>query len=189
MILAHRTIAALADLGHQVEFLMSTQAAYTASLEMGKEYGSPTKFLASFSMEQQEKIQLHGFQDVGCAIASGSYLTDGMVIVPCSMTTIAAIAVGLGDNAIRRGADVVLKERRPLVLVPREAPFSTLHLENLHKLSLLGATIVPPIPAWYTQPKSLEDVENFIVGKVLDALGVKHALYPRWNGRHKGHKA
>ncbi len=178
MILALRTLRALTDLGHSVELAMSQHALYTASLELGKEYASPSKFISH--VEHQNRITIHSSQDVGCAIASGSFQTDGMLIIPCSVATIAALSIGLGDNALRRAADVTLKERRPLVIVPREAPFSELHLENMLKLSRLGATIVPPIPAWYTNPQSLEDIENFIVGKALDALKIEHSLYPRW---------
>ncbi len=178
IILALRTLEALTTLGHHVELTMSQYALYTAALEMGKEYSTPTKFLSH--IKNSDLVTLHSNQDVGCAIASGSFITDGMIIIPCSVTTLAAVAVGLGDNALRRAADVTLKEKRPLIIVPREAPFSEIHLENMLKLSRMGTTILPPVPAWYTQPKSLEDVENFIVGKVLDALKVDHSLYPRW---------
>jgi 4-hydroxy-3-polyprenylbenzoate decarboxylase len=101
------------------------------------------------------------------------------------MTTVAALAIGLGDNALRRAADVTLKEKRPLILVPRETPFSTLHLENLHKLSVLGAVILPPVPAWYNKPTSIEDMENFIIGKILDVLRLSHNLYQRWKSPFK----
>lgn len=180
VVLASRLIEALVRAGHHVEFLMSQYAVYTATLELGKEFGTAAKFLSRLPAEIKEKVTLHAIQDVGCAVSSGSYPVDGMIIIPCSMTTVAAIAAGLGDNALRRAADVSLKERRPLILVPRETPFSELHLENLLKLSRLGATIIPPIPAWYTEPKTIEDVENFIVGKVLDLLKVEHSLYKRW---------
>lgn len=180
IVLAHRLIHTLATLGHRIELVMSHYALYTATLELGKEFGTPAKFISHFPTSIQEKITTHAIQDVGCAIASGSYLVDGMIIIPCSMTTVAAIAMGLGDNALRRAADVSLKERRPLILVPRETPFSELHLENLLKLSRLGAIILPPVPAWYTEPVTLEDVENFIVGKVLDSLRIEHQLYKRW---------
>ena len=101
------------------------------------------------------------------------------------MATLAAIACGLSDNLLRRAADVTLKEKRPLVIVPRESPFSEIHLENMLKLAKCGAAIVPPIPAWYTEPKSIADMENFIVGKALDALKIEHDVYPRWTGSLK----
>lgn len=178
MVLALRLIDALTQGGHSVELTMSKAALYTASLELGKEYATPEKFIAK--IENKKQVSIQPSQDTGCAIASGSFLTDGMIIVPCSMTTLAAVAMGLGDNVLRRAADVTLKERRQLIIVPREAPFNQIHLENMLKLSRMGATILPPIPAWYTEPKSLEDVENFIVGKILDVLKIEHSLYPRW---------
>jgi len=178
VILALHTLRALTNRGHHVELTISQYALYTAAIELGKEYSTLSKFMSQ--IERQELVTLHSNQDVGCAIASGSFVTDGMIIIPCSVTTLAAVAIGLGDNALRRAADVTLKEKRPLIIVPREAPFSEIHLENMLKLSRLGATIVPPVPAWYTNPKSLEDVENFIVGKVLDVLKIEHDLYPRW---------
>lgn len=180
MILALHTLRALTELGHEVELVMSQPALYTAAHELGKDLNTPAKLISTLPLVDQKKVRVHPIHDVGCSIASGTYPTDGMVIIPCSMATVAAIACGLADNVLRRAADVTFKEKRPLVIVPREAPFSTLHLENLLKLSRLGAVIVPPIPAWYTEPKSLEDVELFIVGKVLDALGLAHTLYKPW---------
>jgi len=182
IILAKRLAEELLQRGHELELIFSQYALYTASLEMGKEYRTASKFVNHLPC--REKIRIYSIHDVGCAVASGSYSTDGMIIIPCSMATIAAIATGLSDNALRRAADVSLKEKRSLIVVPREAPLSELHLENLLKLARLGATIVPPVPAWYTEPKSLEDVENFIVGKVLDSLKIEHTLYPRWTASH-----
>lgn len=180
VILASRLIAALTDKDHAVELVMSQNALYTATLELGKEYKSAAKFVSHLPPSAQQRVTIHPIHDVGCAIASGSYPVEGMVVIPCSMATVAAIAVGLSDNVLRRAADVTLKEKRPLILVPRETPLSEIHLENLCKLSRYGATILPPVPAWYTEPKSLEDVENFIVGKVLDCLHIEHSLYKKW---------
>ena len=180
VVLARRLIEELASGGHAIELVMSQSALYTASIELGKEWSTVTKCIQQFPASIRELITSHPIQDVGCAIASGSYPVDAVIVIPCSMATLAAIAVGLGDNVLRRAADVALKERRPLILVPRESPLSELHLENLLKLSRLGATIVPPVPAWYTAPQTLQDVENFIVGKVLDALRIDHQLYKRW---------
>lgn len=177
-ILALHMLRVLTEAGHYVEFTMSQHALYTASLELGTKFTSPSKFISS--LKARELITIHQNQDVGCAIASGSFVTDGMIMVPCSMATLAAVAIGLGNNVLRRAADVTLKERRPLILVPREAPFSEIHLENMLKLSKLGAVILPPVPAWYLRPSSLEEVEHYIVGKVLDALRLEHDLYPRW---------
>jgi flavin prenyltransferase len=180
-VLAVRCVDTLTKLGNFVELVMTKDAHLTAVEEMGKEYAG-LNFLKHFSKEQQSKIRLHQIHDFTSPLASGSYQVDGMIIIPCSMATLAAIACGLSDNLVRRAADVTIKERRPLVLVPRETPLSEIHLENMLKLARIGAQIVAPMPAWYTQPQTLEDIENFIVGKVLDALKIPHTLYPRWTG-------
>ncbi|MFZ6008201.1 MAG: UbiX family flavin prenyltransferase [Nitrospirota bacterium] len=113
-------------------------------------------------------------------IASGSFKTDGMLVVPCSMKTLSGIANGYANNLIERAADVVIKEGRPLLLSPREMPFSAIHLENMLKLARLGVKIAPPVPAFYHQPKNLDDIVNFIVGKILDSFGIEHDLFKRW---------
>jgi len=118
--------------------------------------------------------------DIGAAIASGSFRCEGMAVVPCSMGTLAAIAHGASDNLLARAADVTLKEGRPLLLVPRETPLSAIHLENMLKLARLGVRIVPAMPAFYHQPQTLDDAVNFIVGKVMDGMGIPHRLYRRW---------
>lgn len=113
-------------------------------------------------------------------IASGSFNTDGMLVVPCSMKTLSGIANGYANNLIERAADVTIKEGRPLLLSPREMPFSAIHLENMLKLARLGVKIAPPIPAFYHQPKNVDDIVNFIVGKILDSFGIEHELFKRW---------
>ncbi|HEX8948472.1 MAG TPA: flavin prenyltransferase UbiX [Dissulfurispiraceae bacterium] len=113
-------------------------------------------------------------------VASGSFRTDGMLVVPCSMKTLSGIANGYANNLIERAADVVIKEGRPLLLSPREMPFSALHLENMLKLARLGVRIAPPVPAFYHKPHELNDVVDFIVGKILDNFGVEHSLFKRW---------
>lgn len=119
--------------------------------------------------------------DMGANIASGSFLHDGMVIVPASMKTVASIAYGYSDNLIARSADVCLKEGRKIIMVPRETPLSTIHLENLLKLSKLGVHIIPPIPAFYNQPQSIEEIVNHTTMKILDHLEIENQLSRRWS--------
>jgi 4-hydroxy-3-polyprenylbenzoate decarboxylase len=124
-------------------------------------------------------------------MASGSNAADAMAICPCTMGTLGAIAGGLADNLIERAADVMLKERRPLVLVPRETPLSAVHLENMLKLARAGAAIVPPTPGFYDHPRTVADLVDFVVARVLDQLHVPHGLGPRWGEGHgdTGHLA
>jgi len=120
--------------------------------------------------------------DLGASIASGSFLTDGMVIVPASMKTIASIAVGIGDNLISRAADVILKEQRKLIMVPRETPLNTIHLENMTKLSKMGVQIIPPIPAFYNHPQTIQDLVDHQTMKLLDSLKIENDSEGRWEG-------
>jgi 4-hydroxy-3-polyprenylbenzoate decarboxylase len=124
----------------------------------------------------------YGLGDQGAAISSGSFITLGMVIAPCSMRTLAAIAHGLGDNLIHRAADVVLKERRKLVLVVRESPFNEIHLENMLKLSRMGVVILPPLPAFYNQPQNLDDMINHIAMRIIDQFDIHLDVMNRWDG-------
>lgn len=121
-------------------------------------------------------------RNMGATIASGSFQHDGMIIVPSSMKTVAAIATGLGDTLIGRAADVTLKERRQLIIVPREKPFNQIHLENMLKLSRMGVDIIPPIPAFYDRPKTVDDIVNHTVMKLLDHLHIDNELSGRWAG-------
>ena len=130
----------------------------------------------------------HGTGNMAATISSGSFRTDGMVIAPCSMRTAAAIAHGYGENLVHRAADVVLKERRRLVLVPRETPLSEVHLENLLRLARMGVIIMPPVPAFYNRPASVDDIVNHIVARVLDQFGIDAAFARRWDGK-LGHVA
>ena len=147
---------------------------------------------ASLTLHQEVGLQkrdvealahvVHRNREIGASIASGSYQTDGMVIAPCSMKTLAAVAHGLSDNLIARAADVVLKERRRLVLMVRETPFNLAHLRNMTAVTEMGGIVFPPLPSFYNHPASIADMVDHTVGRVLDLLGVENALAPRWPG-------
>ncbi|MDD5602620.1 MAG: UbiX family flavin prenyltransferase [Eubacteriales bacterium] len=121
--------------------------------------------------------------DMFSAVASGSYKCDAMVVIPCSMSTVAAIAAGVTDTLIRRAADVMIKEGRRLVVVPRETPLSQIHLRNLYELSKCGVTVLPAMPAFYTKPETVSDMADYITCKVLDSIGFENQNFPRWEGR------
>ncbi|MFZ6746122.1 UbiX family flavin prenyltransferase [Undibacterium sp. JH2W] len=125
---------------------------------------------------------VHNVRDVGASIASGSFLSDGMIIAPCSMKTLAAVAHGLSDNLITRAADVVLKERRRLVLMVRETPFNLAHLRNMTAVTEMGGIIFPPLPGFYHRPQSIEEMVDHTIGRVLDMFALPHELTPRWQG-------
>ena len=137
-----------------------------------------------YSLQDVQSLatQNHGIGAQGAAISSGSLVTLGMVIAPCSMRTLAAIAHGLGDNLIHRAADVVLKERRKLVLVVRESPFNEIHLENMLKLARMGVVILPPVPAFYNNPQNLDDMINHIAMRAIDQFDIHLDVINRWDG-------
>lgn len=137
-----------------------------------------------FTAEQVKALATISYadSDQGAAISSGSFITEGMIIAPCSARTLAAIAHGQGDNLVHRAADVVLKERRRLVLLVRESPFSDIHLENMLKLSQMGVVIIPPVPAFYNHPQTLDDMVNHIVMRALDQFGIHLDVTDRWDG-------
>lgn len=138
----------------------------------------------SMPLEDLEKLAsvVHHPDNQAAPVSSGSFKTDGMIIAPCSMRTLAAIRAGFGDNLICRAADVHLKERRKLVLLPRESPFSEIHLENMLALSRMGAVIFPPIPAFYNHPQNVDELIHHIVGRVLDQFGLDTPGLGRWSG-------
>lgn len=124
----------------------------------------------------------HNSNNMAAEISSGSFITEGMVVIPCSMRTLGSIAHGYGEHLVHRAADVVLKERRRLVLVARESPLSELHLENMLKLARMGVTIIPPMPAFYNHPETINDIVDHIVARVLDQLGISASFAKRWDG-------
>lgn len=145
------------------------------------------KYETDITMEQVLSLATHSYamKDMAAPPSSGSFLHDGMIIVPCSMKTLAAIRAGYCDDLISRSADVCLKERRKLVLVPRETPLSAIHLDNMAYLHRAGATIFPPVPAFYTRPKSIDDLIDQSVGRMLDSLGIHLDSFERWEGMRK----
>ncbi len=176
-----RLLQVLLAAGRTVHLTISPAAAEVIRAELGLivriDRFDPRPLLGEIPIKQ---IHYHHYQNFQAGIASGSFLTAGMVICPCSMGTVAAIAHGLSQNLIHRAADVHLKERRKLILVPRETPLGVVQLKNLLACAEAGAVVMPAMPAFYTQPRSLEDMVNFIVGRVCDQLGVEHRLLRRW---------
>ena len=139
---------------------------------------------SDLSMEEIRALAdvVYDNQDIGAHIASGTYKTDGMVVVPCSMKTVAGICSGYTDNLLLRAADVTLKERRKLLLVARECPLNTIHLRNMYELSQMGVEILPPMLTYYNHPKTIEDCTRHIVGKILDRFDIEGKEFRRWNG-------
>jgi len=133
------------------------------------------------SLPNNSNILFYDDESIGACIASGSFQTDAMIILPCSMNTLAKCAVGIADTLITRAFSVMLKERRKVVLAPREMPFNTIHLENMTKLSTMGVIISPPMLGYYSNQQTLDEMENFIIGKWFDTLGIEHNLYKRWS--------
>ena len=181
-----RAIEQLALAGHDVTVVFTNSGREVTAFELGFELPTGDSSVAAVALStflelpSAEKIRVVYPDDLFDRIASGSHPTDAMVVAPCSMAFAAAVAGGLAADLPQRAADVMLKERRPLVLVPRETPLSLVHLRNLTAAAEAGAIIVPAMPAFYARPDSVDDLVNFVVGKVLDVLGVEHALFKRW---------
>lgn len=172
-----RISSRMAEEGGELHVVISDEGRHVLRHESGVEIDD---FIAAVPREQRRRIFLHRIDDYFAPIASGSFKTDGMLIVPCSMAAAASIACGTGGDLLRRAADVHLKERRPLVLVPREAPLSTIHLRNLLTLAESGAVVFPASPGFYGKPESLGDLVDFVVGRCLDTLGIDSDMAPVW---------
>lgn len=180
-----RLISELLRAGERVSLILTDAGRQVLLHETGLDW-------AEKANERQRQVQEH-FSSIAIdclatdnffsGVASGSAAADGMVVIPCSMGTAGRIAAGLSGNLLERAADVMLKERRPLLLVPRETPFNTLHLENLLRLSRAGAVIIPAMPGFYHGPQTIDDLVDFLVGKVLDQLQVEHVLFKRWGDK------
>jgi polyprenyl P-hydroxybenzoate/phenylacrylic acid decarboxylase-like protein len=169
--LAYALLSATSALAYVETHLVVTDGALRSiNLEMGKSEGDFAR-LADV---------VHDARNLAASISSGSFKTDGMVVIPCSMKTLAAIACGLSLDLVARAADVCLKERRKLVLVTRETPLNLVHIKNMEAVTLAGATVLPPVPAFYHKPRTVDDLLNQTVGKVLDQFDIEHDMFERW---------
>jgi flavin prenyltransferase len=183
-IYATRTMAALLERGCQIELVVSDYGRRLLRDELGEaaSVDKLTDFLVSRYGDRVRRgaVTLYSNKDLGAKIASGSQGCEGMVVVPCSMKTLAGIAHGLSRNLVERAADVMLKERRILIVVPRETPMSLPQLKNMVRCAEAGAMVLPAMPAFYQMPKTLDDLADFMAGKILSGLGFSHDLYPAW---------
>ena len=181
---ATRTLAALLTRGYHIELVASDFGRRLLRDELGAQAAVERliPFLAATYGDQVERgtLVVHSNKDLGAGIASGSHRCDGMVVVPCSMKTLAGVAHGLSRSLIERAADVMLKERRPLVVVPRETPMSLPQLRNMVLCAEAGARVLPAMPAFYQGPTTIDELADFMAGKILTALGLEQDLYPPW---------
>jgi 4-hydroxy-3-polyprenylbenzoate decarboxylase len=183
---AVRTMAALLEQGCHLELVFSDFGRRLLHDELGD--AASVDHLAEYlagrygDLVRRGSFVVHSNRDLGAPIASGSHACGGMVVVPCSMKTLAGIAHGLSRSLVERAADVMLKEKRPLVIVPRETPMSLPQLRNMVLAAEAGATLLPAMPAFYQGPRTLDDLADFMAGKILGALGLEHGLYPPWKG-------
>jgi 4-hydroxy-3-polyprenylbenzoate decarboxylase len=188
--LAERAVQLLLEAGLEVEMVVSRGAIGVWQAELGLRVPSEPASQEAFWRERSGcrggRLRCHRWNDQGAAIASGSFLTRGMVILPASMGTVGRIASGVALDLIERAADVHLKESRPLVIAPRELPWNLVHLRNLTALAEAGARIAPPVPAWYHRPGSIEEMVDFLVIRVFDSLGLQLGSLNRWQGRPAG---
>ena len=179
---SRRLLEVVCTAGHRVRLTVSPAGAAVlrTELNLGTATASPEETAHTLAAPWQEQIEIHSHTDLMAPIASGSYLTAGMIILPCSGGTLSAIAHGGSSNLIQRAAQVHLKERRKLILVPRETPLSLVHLENMKQAHLAGAVILPAMPGWYHQVRSLDDLVDFVVARILDQLEIEHRLVQPW---------
>jgi 4-hydroxy-3-polyprenylbenzoate decarboxylase len=184
---ALRLLRALLDTGHEVHLVISPAGETILQVESGIKLGKTLRekavaIAAAIETEKPEALRVFDPQNLAAPISSGSFACAGMVIVPCSTGTLGRIANGISSNLIERAADVMLKERRPLVVVPRETPLNEIQLRNMLALRQAGADILPAMPAFYHKPRNISDLVDMIVGRVLDRLGVENELFHRWGG-------
>lgn len=183
---ALRLLQCLIEAGEAVWLMVSEPGQIVVGMETDvKLPGRPAeiqRFLGDRYGAHPDQLRVFGQKEWTAPLASGSSVPRALVVCPCTMGTLAGIAAGMSDNLILRAADVILKEGRKLVLVPRETPFSAIHLENMLKLARLGAVLLPPNPGFYHRPQSLDDMVDFVVARILDQLDIPHALSRRWGG-------
>ncbi|WP_127549787.1 UbiX family flavin prenyltransferase [Paenibacillus amylolyticus] len=175
-----RLIEMLLDLEYNVHLVISNAGWRVLKEELDWDVTNRDAVLEEKFGNRAGSLIYHPVSDIGASIASGSYLADGMIIMPCSMGTLSSIAQGSSDNLMSRAADVMMKEGRTLILVPRETPLHAIHLENMLKLSRLGVRMIPAMPAFYYKPQTMDELILFLVGKVLDSLRIPHQLFTRW---------
>ena len=178
-----RLVDELLKAGMEIELVVSRPAVIVMGQEMGWPVAEDNMHNYLLDYWTGSALTLYDNNDIAAPIASGSYLVNGMLIVPCTMATAAAVAMGASRNLIERSADVMLKERRPLIVMPRETPLSSTHLRNLLALSDAGAHVIPAMPGFYTNPRTIDDMVKFMVGKVLDSLAIPHQLFGRYTGK------
>ena len=167
----------------EVHLIISSQSFSIISHETGIDWSAGTDIQKEKKIRahlRSRRVYYHNELNLASPLSSGSFITHGMLVVPCSMKTLSGIAHGYANNLTERAADVTIKEGRPLLLSPREMPFSAIHLENMLKLARLGITIAPPVPAFYHKPGSLDDMVDFVAGKIMDSFGIRHTLFRRW---------
>lgn len=178
-----RLVEELLKRADKIHVCISEQSFFIIKTETGVDWSGKTVSGVEKKIRNyysSKKISYYENSNLAAPLSSGSFQTNGMFVIPCSMKTLSGIASGYAGNLIERAADVTLKEGRKLVVAPREMPFNAIHLENMLKLSRAGAIIAPPVPAYYHHPKDINDLVNFVVGKILDAAGIGHHLFHRW---------
>jgi flavin prenyltransferase len=184
-----RHLNACADVS-RVDLVITKAGVRVVGEELGVNVaGTEPRVVRELIGGESDKFVVHAAGDIGASVASGSYLSDAMVIVPCSMSSLACIAAGIARDLVHRAADVMMKEGRPLILVPRETPLHAIHLENMLKLARLGVKIIPAMPSFYHAPRTIDDLVEHFTHRLLDHLGVRHEQRTRWEGTKKGGRA
>ncbi|MDR4508265.1 MAG: UbiX family flavin prenyltransferase [Candidatus Brocadiaceae bacterium] len=182
VVYGQRLLQILCNKAYKIHLVISEAAAFVIAYELGINLGHNHPNITEFLGYTTKNIIYYKNSDISATIASSRHPVKAMAIVPCSMNTLCSISHGIANNLTQRAASITLKEGRKLIIVPRETPLSSIHLESMLKLSNIGACILPAMPGFYHKPNTLEDQIDFVVGKILDALEIKHTLIPQWNG-------